>query len=194
MTIDRYIGDFERLLGEAEQADPDGRMLQNYLTLGVGTRLSLARACERTAPLVYQRLGSPKPGPRPPLKRRRGPSISGNQNVLTLRRAVGPSRRVRSPIQMSSCFRDAPFGRSSARGSCGRLAAAGERTPSPGAFRAGLAPQGERLNFVVEIPQSGRKRPSRPRGQCRLTRIPDKTAFGVDNPLREHGGWTCLGD
>jgi hypothetical protein len=32
MTIDHYIGDFERLLGEAEQTDPDGRMLQNYLT------------------------------------------------------------------------------------------------------------------------------------------------------------------
>ena len=41
MTVDRYIGDFERLLGDAEASDPDGRMLQNYLTCEVGTRLSL---------------------------------------------------------------------------------------------------------------------------------------------------------
>jgi hypothetical protein len=32
VTVDRYIADFERLLGEAEASDPDGRMLQNYLT------------------------------------------------------------------------------------------------------------------------------------------------------------------
>ncbi|MGZ5850639.1 MAG: hypothetical protein ACXWJN_08655, partial [Methyloceanibacter sp.] len=31
-TVDRYLKDFERLLGEAERADGDGRMLQNYLT------------------------------------------------------------------------------------------------------------------------------------------------------------------
>ena len=51
MTVDRYIGDFERLLGDAEASDPDGRMLQNYLTSRVGTRLSAARACERPAAL-----------------------------------------------------------------------------------------------------------------------------------------------
>jgi hypothetical protein len=32
VTVDRYIADFERLLGEAEASDPDGRMLENYLT------------------------------------------------------------------------------------------------------------------------------------------------------------------
>ena len=32
VTVDRYIADFERLLGEAEASDPEGRMLQNYLT------------------------------------------------------------------------------------------------------------------------------------------------------------------
>jgi hypothetical protein len=47
-TIDRYIGDFERLLGEAEQADPDGRMLQNYLTSESGrVYLLLAHASGR---------------------------------------------------------------------------------------------------------------------------------------------------
>jgi len=35
-TVDRYIGDFERLLGEAEQSDPTGHMLQNYLTSETG--------------------------------------------------------------------------------------------------------------------------------------------------------------
>ena len=35
-TVDRYIGDFERLLAEAEQTDPDGRILQNYLTSETG--------------------------------------------------------------------------------------------------------------------------------------------------------------
>ncbi|MBC8012574.1 MAG: hypothetical protein H7X74_00555 [Methyloceanibacter sp.] len=48
MTVDRYIGDFERLLGEAEQADPDGRMLQNYLTSESGrVYLLLAHASGR---------------------------------------------------------------------------------------------------------------------------------------------------
>jgi hypothetical protein len=47
-TIDRYIADFERLLGEAEQADPDGRMLQNYLTSESGrVYLLLAHASGR---------------------------------------------------------------------------------------------------------------------------------------------------
>jgi len=47
-TVDRYIGDFERLLGEAEQADPDGRMLQNYLTSESGrVYLLLAHASGR---------------------------------------------------------------------------------------------------------------------------------------------------
>ncbi|ODS01489.1 hypothetical protein AUC69_06445 [Methyloceanibacter superfactus] len=35
-TVDRYIGDFERLLAEAEQSDPTGNMLQNYLTSETG--------------------------------------------------------------------------------------------------------------------------------------------------------------
>jgi hypothetical protein len=35
-TVDRYIGDFERLLAEAEQSDPTGHMLQNYLTSETG--------------------------------------------------------------------------------------------------------------------------------------------------------------
>jgi len=48
MTIDRYIGDFERLLGEAEASDPDGRMLQNYLTSESGrVYLLLAHASGR---------------------------------------------------------------------------------------------------------------------------------------------------
>jgi hypothetical protein len=47
-TVDRYIGDFERLLGEAEQSDPDGRMLQNYLTSESGrVYLLLAHASGR---------------------------------------------------------------------------------------------------------------------------------------------------
>ncbi len=48
MTVDRYIGDFERLLGEAEASDPDGRMLQNYLTSESGrVYLLLAHASGR---------------------------------------------------------------------------------------------------------------------------------------------------
>ncbi len=48
MTVDRYIGDFERLLGEAEQTDPDGRMLQSYLTSENGrVYLLLAHASGR---------------------------------------------------------------------------------------------------------------------------------------------------
>jgi len=35
-TVDRYLTDFERLLGEAEATDPEGRMLQNYLTSETG--------------------------------------------------------------------------------------------------------------------------------------------------------------
>ena len=48
MTVDRYIGDFERLLGELKQSDPDGRMLQNYLTSELGcVYLLLAHASGR---------------------------------------------------------------------------------------------------------------------------------------------------
>ncbi len=48
MTVDRYIGDFERLLGDAEASDPDGRMLQNYLTSELGrVYLLLAHASGR---------------------------------------------------------------------------------------------------------------------------------------------------
>ena len=48
MTVDRYIADFERLLGEAEASDPDGRMLQNYLTSESGrVYLLLAHASGR---------------------------------------------------------------------------------------------------------------------------------------------------
>ena len=48
MTVDRYIGDFERLLGDAEASDPDGRMLQNYLTSESGrVYLLLAHASGR---------------------------------------------------------------------------------------------------------------------------------------------------
>ena len=47
-TVDRYMGDFERLLGEAEQADPDGRMMQTYLTSETGrVYLLLAHASGR---------------------------------------------------------------------------------------------------------------------------------------------------
>ena len=47
-TVDRYIADFERLLGEAEASDPDGRMLQNYLTSESGrVYLLLAHASGR---------------------------------------------------------------------------------------------------------------------------------------------------
>ena len=48
MTVDRYIGDFERLLGEAETSDPHGNMLQNYLTSESGrVYLLLAHASGR---------------------------------------------------------------------------------------------------------------------------------------------------
>jgi hypothetical protein len=48
VTVDRYIGDFERLLGDAEQSDPDGRMLQSYLTSENGrVYLLLAHASGR---------------------------------------------------------------------------------------------------------------------------------------------------
>ena len=48
MTVDRYIADFERLLGDAEASDPDGRMLQNYLTSESGrVYLLLAHASGR---------------------------------------------------------------------------------------------------------------------------------------------------
>lgn len=47
-TVDRYMADFERLLGEAEQADPDGRMLDNYLVSETGlVYLLLAHASGR---------------------------------------------------------------------------------------------------------------------------------------------------
>jgi hypothetical protein len=47
-TVDRYIADFERLLGEAEASDSDGRMLQNYLTSESGrVYLLLAHASGR---------------------------------------------------------------------------------------------------------------------------------------------------
>jgi hypothetical protein len=48
MTVDRYIGEFERLLGDAEASDPEGRMLQNYLTSESGrVYLLLAHASGR---------------------------------------------------------------------------------------------------------------------------------------------------
>ncbi|MGD9501078.1 MAG: hypothetical protein AB7V40_01160 [Methyloceanibacter sp.] len=48
LTVDRYIADFERLLGEAETRDPDGSMLQNYLTSESGrVYLLLAHASGR---------------------------------------------------------------------------------------------------------------------------------------------------
>jgi hypothetical protein len=48
VTVDRYIADFERLLGEAEGSDPEGRMLQNYLTSESGrVYLLLAHASGR---------------------------------------------------------------------------------------------------------------------------------------------------
>ena len=47
-NVDRYMGDFERLLGDAEQADPDGRMMQTYLTSETGrVYLLLAHASGR---------------------------------------------------------------------------------------------------------------------------------------------------
>jgi hypothetical protein len=48
MTVDRYIGDFERLLGEAEASDPQGHMLNSYLTSESGrVYLLLAHASGR---------------------------------------------------------------------------------------------------------------------------------------------------
>ncbi len=47
-TVDRYMGDFERLLKEAETRDKDGRLLQNYLTSETGrVYLMLAHASGR---------------------------------------------------------------------------------------------------------------------------------------------------
>ncbi|MGI8852528.1 MAG: hypothetical protein ACR2GC_04395 [Methyloceanibacter sp.] len=48
VTVDRYIGDFERMLGEAEQSDPGGSMLNSYLTSESGrVYLLLAHASGR---------------------------------------------------------------------------------------------------------------------------------------------------
>ncbi len=45
VTVDRYLKDFERLLGEAEATDPEGRVPQNYLTSETGrVYLMLAHA------------------------------------------------------------------------------------------------------------------------------------------------------
>ena len=47
-TVDRYVAEFERLLAEAEQSDPAGNMLQNYLTSDTGrVYLLLAHASGR---------------------------------------------------------------------------------------------------------------------------------------------------
>jgi len=47
-TVARYVADFERLLAEAEQSDPAGNMLQNYLTSETGrVYLLLAHASGR---------------------------------------------------------------------------------------------------------------------------------------------------
>jgi hypothetical protein len=47
-TVDRYIGDFERLLREAEQSDSEGRVMQNYMTSETGrVYLLLAHASGR---------------------------------------------------------------------------------------------------------------------------------------------------
>ena len=47
-TVDRYVADFERLLAEAEQSDPAGNLLQNYLTSETGrVYLLLAHASGR---------------------------------------------------------------------------------------------------------------------------------------------------
>ena len=42
-TVDRYIGDFERLLREAEQTDPEGRKLRNYMTSETGRVICSSR-------------------------------------------------------------------------------------------------------------------------------------------------------
>lgn len=48
MAADRYVGDFERLLREAEQTDPEGRTVQTYLTSETGrVYLLLAHASGR---------------------------------------------------------------------------------------------------------------------------------------------------
>ena len=48
ISVDRYINDFERLLGEAEQSDPSGRVVHNYLTSDQGrVYLLLAHASGR---------------------------------------------------------------------------------------------------------------------------------------------------
>ena len=48
ISVDRYINDFERLLGEAEQSDPGGRVLHSYLTSEQGrVYLLLAHASGR---------------------------------------------------------------------------------------------------------------------------------------------------
>jgi hypothetical protein len=48
MAADRYVGDFERLLREAEQTDPEGRTMQSYLTSETGrVYLLLAHASGR---------------------------------------------------------------------------------------------------------------------------------------------------
>jgi len=48
MAADRYVGDFERLLREAEQTDPGGRTMQTYLTSETGrVYLLLAHASGR---------------------------------------------------------------------------------------------------------------------------------------------------
>ena len=48
MTVDRYIGDFERLFREAEAYDPEGRVMQNYMTSETGrVYLLLAHASGR---------------------------------------------------------------------------------------------------------------------------------------------------
>ena len=47
-TVERYMGDFERLLKEAEAKDRDGRLLLNYLTSETGrVYLMLAHASGR---------------------------------------------------------------------------------------------------------------------------------------------------
>jgi hypothetical protein len=47
-TVDRYMGDFERLLKDAEAKDSDGRLIQNYLTSETGrVYLILAHASGR---------------------------------------------------------------------------------------------------------------------------------------------------
>jgi len=35
-TVEKYVGDFEGLLNEADEKDPSGRIIQNYLTTDAG--------------------------------------------------------------------------------------------------------------------------------------------------------------